>query len=113
MSFDKWIKDFDAAITVCDVNGVILDMNEKAIATFEKYGGRTLIGQSLFDYHKPESVLEIKKMMESGSNNVYTIEKNGTKKLIYQNPWYEQGVIKGLVEFSIEIPFEMAHHVRN
>lgn len=112
MSFDKWIKDFDAAITVCDLQGIILDMNEKAIATFSKYGGKDLIGKSLFDYHKPESVAQIKKMFETGTNNVYTIEKNGVKKLIYQNPWYENGVVKGLVELSFEIPVNMSHYIR-
>lgn len=112
MSFNNWIKDFDAAITVCDTQGVILDMNEKAIDTFSKYGGRGLIGKSLFDYHKPESVAQIKMMFETGKNNVYTIEKNGIKKMIYQNPWYENGVVKGLVELSFEIPAEMPHHIR-
>ena len=39
-------------------------------------------------------------------------EKNGVKKLIYQTPWYENGEFMGLVEFSLEIPFEMPHYIR-
>jgi hypothetical protein len=41
--------------------------------------------------------------------NVYTIEKNGVKKLIYQSPWYYNGEYAGFVELSLEIPFEMEH----
>jgi hypothetical protein len=44
--------------------------------------------------------------------NVYTIEKNGIKKLIYQSPWFEKGEMKGLVELSLEIPFNMPHFIR-
>ena len=38
--------------------------------------------------------------------------KAGVKKLIYQTPWYENGEFRGLVELSMEIPFEMPHYVR-
>ncbi len=40
------------------------------------------------------------------------IGKNGVKKLIYQTPWIENGEFRGLVELSLEIPFEMPHFVR-
>ena len=50
--------------------------------------------------------------MEEHATNAYTIEKNGVKKLIYQTPWYENGEFMGLVEFSLEIPFEMPHYIR-
>ncbi len=51
-------------------------------------------------------------MMKTRSKNVYTIEKNGIKKLIYQSPWYENGEYAGFVELSLEIPFELPHFVR-
>jgi hypothetical protein len=50
--------------------------------------------------------------MESRQKNVYTIEKNGVKKLIYQTPWFENGEYRGFVEFGLEIPFEMPHFIR-
>ena len=50
--------------------------------------------------------------MEEHATYAYTIEKNGVKKLIYQIPWYENGEFMGLVEFSLEIPFEMPHYIR-
>ena len=109
----EWIKSFPAAITVCDKEGIILEMNEKACATFAAQGGEALIGTSLFACHKPASIEKIRRMLASGGNNVYTIEKNGVKKLIYQQPWYKDGEIAGLVEISLEIPEVMEHHVRS
>jgi hypothetical protein len=50
--------------------------------------------------------------METQQTNVYTIEKNGVKKLIYQAPWYEEGQYCGFLELSLEIPFEMPHFNR-
>jgi predicted RNA methylase len=108
-----WIKQFPGAITVCDKDGIILDMNDKACATFASNGGASLIGTSLFECHNPNSISIIKDMLATGKNNVYTIEKNGVRKLIYQQPWYDGGEIGGLVEISLELPAEMPHHVRS
>ena len=42
MTDHAWIKEFPAAITVCDVEGIILEMNDKAAKTFESDGGYDL-----------------------------------------------------------------------
>jgi hypothetical protein len=44
--------------------------------------------------------------------NIYTVQKDGFKKLIYQSPWYIDGKIKGLIELSIDIPNEIEHKIR-
>ena len=51
-------------------------------------------------------------MLQNPRTNVYTIEKKGVKKLIYQTPWYVEGEFMGFMELSMEIPFEMKHRVR-
>lgn len=107
-----WTKEFNAAITICNADGKIIEMNEKAAATFKEDGGYELIGKNLFECHSEQSNKIIKEMITEKKTNVYTIEKNGTKKLIYQAPWFESGEFKGLVELSIEIPFDMRHHIR-
>jgi transcriptional regulator with PAS, ATPase and Fis domain len=107
-----WIKEFPAAITVCDAQGVIIAMNDKAGLIFAEDGGKSLIGHNLKDCHKPESWLKILQMLETGKTNTYTIEKQGKRKLIHQQPWYTNGKVAGIVEMSIELPEEMAHHVR-
>jgi transcriptional regulator with PAS, ATPase and Fis domain len=108
-----WIKEFPAAVTVCDARGVILEMNDRSAKTFEKDGGRTLIGSNLLDCHPDPARGKLERLLESRQKNAYTIEKNGVKKLIYQSPWYRDGQYAGFVEFSFEIPFDMPHFIRD
>ena len=113
MSEHEWIKEFPAAVTVCDANGVILAMNDKAAKTFEKDGGRNLIGCNMLDCHPEHARLKTEALLAASQKNVYTIEKNGIKKLIYQSPWYRDGEYAGFVELSLEIPFQMPHFIRS
>lgn len=108
----NWCKELKVAITVIDKDGKILEMNEKSQAVFEKYGGVRLIGQSVYDCHSPASRQKLADLIANRETNCYTIEKNGAKKLIYQTPWYQDGEIGGLVELSMEIPFEMPNFIR-
>ncbi len=108
----NWFDEFPSAVTVCDTNGTIIYMNEKSSKTFSKDGGKSLIGKSLYDCHPETANVKIKELLSTGKSNSYTIEKNGIKKLIHQSPWYENNELKGLVEISIEIPFDMNHFVR-
>ena len=109
----EWIKDFNVSITVCDREGIITEMNEKACKTFAAYGGKDLIGKSMYDKHPEHCNVVIREMMETGRTNAYTIEKNGVRKLIYQEPWLVDGKIAGLVEMSLEIPMDLPHHARS
>lgn len=108
-----WIKEISAAVTVCDTEGIIVYMNEKSEQVFELDGGKDLIGKSLFDCHPEPAASKIRAMLADGSTNIYTIEKNGKKKLIYQSPWQDQKAIGGMIEISIELPNEMNHFVRS
>ena len=108
----KWIQEFLAAITVCDTHGVILEMNDKAAKTFEDEGGASLVGSNLMDCHNPHSQAMIQDMLIKGTSNIYTIEKKGKHKLIYQAPWFENGECMGLVEMSFVIPPDMPHFIR-
>ena len=112
MSEHEWLKEFPAAATVCDANGIIVDMNDRAAKTFEKDGGYALIGKSLIDCHSEVSRGKVQQLLASHEKNVYTVEKNGVKKLIFQSPWFQNGEYAGVVELSLEIPFEMPHFVR-
>ncbi len=108
-----WVNEFDGAVTVCDCNGVILAMNKKAAEeVFAADGGWSLIGKNIFSCHPPEAREKIKKILATQEKNIYTIEKHGKKKLIYQSPWYSNGKLQGLVEISLEIPFQPDHFVR-
>jgi PAS domain-containing protein len=110
---NSWVKEFSGAITVCDPDGIILEMNDKAAESFEEDGGRALIGKNMFDCHPEPARGKLERLMEERQPNVYTIEKNGVKKLIYQPPWYIDSKYAGFLEMSLEIPFEMPHIVRD
>ncbi len=109
---DKFFKEAGLAITVCDTEGNIVDMNDKSAATFLASGGYELIGKSLMDCHPEPARTKLQDMLANPRTNAYTIEKNGMKKLIYQTPWYENGVFRGLIELSMVIPIDMPHYVR-
>jgi PAS domain-containing protein len=107
-----WVREFPGSITVCDAQGTILLLNQRACRTFEKEGGAALVGRNVLDCHPEPARTELRGMLESGRGNAYTIEKRGVRKLIYQSPWYEAGVYRGFVELSLEIPESMPHFVR-
>lgn len=104
--------EFPSAVTVCDAKGIIIYMNKVAVKSFEKWGGKNLLGQSLYDCHNANSCTIIKKILETGQENTYSIEKNGIKTLIHQSPWYSDGIIGGIIEMSIVIPKNMPHFKR-
>jgi transcriptional regulator with PAS, ATPase and Fis domain len=108
----SWSDEFPGAVTVCDRNGVIIEMNEKSAKTFEADGGRALIGTNLLECHPEPSRSKVVDLLANPRVNAYTIEKRGAHKLIYQAPWFQDGAYKGLVELSLEIPESMPHFIR-
>jgi transcriptional regulator with PAS, ATPase and Fis domain len=109
----NWKEELPVAITVCDTNGTILEMNNKAAASFAKDGGYDLLGKNLYNCHSENSASKINELIIEDKTNIYTIEKNGIKKLICQTPWHVNGELKGLVELTFEIPFDMPHFIRS
>ena len=69
---EKWSDELPfVAITICDKEGKIIDMNRRSIATYEKDGGKALIGKQLMDCHPerakkiiaPSMVLKVRKQV--------------------------------------------------
>ncbi len=113
MSQNSWVDEFPAAVTVCDAAGKIIQMNAEAVESFAADGGAKLIGTNVLDCHPEPSRTKLRKIMDKRTTNVYTIEKRGVKKLIYQAPWFRDGRFAGLVELSFEIPWDLPHHKRD
>lgn len=107
-----WLKELPLAVTVTDQIGRIIEMNDQSVKTFEKYGGKNLVGKNIKDVHSEHAYKKIAEIIETKTANNYTIEKNGVKKLVYQTPWYQDGEYAGLVELSMVIPAEIPHYVR-
>lgn len=110
---NAWVEELPAAITVCDENGTIIQMNAMAIKAFEKDGGEKLIGTNVLDCHPEPARSKLRDIMDNRKKNIYTIEKAGKKKLIFQAPWYRDGQFAGVVEISFEVPITVPHFVRD
>lgn len=113
MTDHLWVKEIPAAITVCDSKGIILEMNDRAVRSFQDQGGKKLISTNLLDCHPEDARVKLEQLMETQKANVYTVEKDGVRKFIYQSPWYEGGKYSGFVEISLEIPKRIPHFVRD
>jgi transcriptional regulator with PAS, ATPase and Fis domain len=107
-----WITDFPNAVTVCDLQGIVLAMNDRAAAGYREYGGSNLVGKSLIGCHPEPSQSRLLRLLQTGERNVYTIEKNGIRKLIHQAPWYHNEQRCGMIELVLEIPPAIPHFVR-
>ena len=112
MAGHEWVRGFAGAVTVCDRDGVILEMNDRAAGVFAAEGGRALVGTNVLACHPEPARAKLANLLASGATNAYTIEKGGTRKLIYQAPWYRDGAYAGFVELSLEIPSALPHFVR-
>lgn len=108
----EYFEKADVAVTVCDKEGRIIEMNEQSRQVNLK-PGQDLIGKNVLDCHPEPARSMLKNMMDNEIKHVYTIEKAGKKKLIYQIPWYDNdGNYAGFIELSMIIPFEMEHKIR-
>ena len=113
MEKTNWSKYFPAAITVTNENGTVVEMNDFSVESYRKDGGANLIGDNAIECHKEPSLSKVKKLYEEHALNVYTITKNGKKKLIYQAPYFVEGRFSGMVEISLPLPDEMPHYDRD
>ena len=113
MHKSDWTEEFGAAITVCDENGIIIEANKRSRDSVEREGEPGLVGRQALDCHPEPARSKMAGMLKNAGTNIYTIEKKGRRKLIYQAPWYKDGRFAGLVELSLPIPAEMPHFNRD
>lgn len=92
---DKIFKELNLAITVCDENGKILEMNDASEKVNLKPGMPPIIGKNVLDCHPEPAKSKLAGMLKEPQTNVYTIEKNGVKKLIYQTPLVRERRLQG------------------
>lgn len=107
-----FIDELGASVMLCDTDGILVYMNDRCAEQYKAKGGREMIGTNIFECHPEPARTKLKELIENQDENIYTIEKNGVKKIIIQTPWRENGEFKGLAEFSIVLPAEMPHFVR-
>lgn len=113
MADHSWVQEFPGSIIVCDPDGIILEMNDRAVKAYQDQGGIGLVGTSMLGCHPQPARAKTERLLQAKQANVYTIEKAGVTKLIYQAPWSRDGKYAGFVELSLELPAEMPHFVRD
>lgn len=106
-----YFEGVDVAVTICAKDGTILDMNGKSRRTFLK-GEESIIGQNVLDCHPEPARTMLADMLANPRNNVYTVEKEGVKKLIFQTPWYDGDEYAGFMELSMVLPEVIPNRVR-
>ena len=99
----SYLDNVDFAATVCDREGKVLYQNARAVRR-----DGDVIGKNLYGCHSPASCEMIRRMIETGMGNTYTIIRKGHRRLIHQTPWREDdGSVAGLIELSIGLPDDM------
>ncbi len=79
MEFD-WVKQFNAAVTVCDPKGIILYLNDEAASIFSKDGGSDLIGTNLLTCNPEPSRSKLSDLLEYPRVNILFHRKEGEEK---------------------------------
>jgi PAS domain-containing protein len=113
MDKHAWIETFPGSITVCDRDGLIIEMNAASLEYFKEEGGETLLGANVLDCHHEPSRSKLCRMMERQQVNIYSIERDGQKELVCQVPWYQEGEYAGFVELLLPLPEDMTHFIRD
>ena len=108
-----WAEEFNGAITVCDREGIIVYMNLVSIEQFGKDGGEKLLGTNLLDCHPEPARTKLLQMLQQPVDNMYTTEKRGIQKIIYQTPWREKGEFMGVIEISFKLTPRMPFFKRD
>ncbi len=105
----EWLESMNIAVTVCDPEGNGVYLNERAGKTFQRDGGKALVGRNLLHCHPEPARAKMSSLLENPRPNTYILERNGKKKLLHSVPWFKDGTFAGLVEIAIDIPDEIPH----
>lgn len=92
-------------MTVCDAQGIILYMNERAVKVLSGTG-KSLVGQNVLDCHPEPARTKLVELLQTQASSSYTIEKNGVKKLIHR-PGIRTASMPGLSNYRSRFPLSM------
>ena len=82
MPATHWITELPIAATVCDRDGIILEMNQKSVSTFAADGGEKLIGTNVLDCHPEPARSKLAEILETGANDVYIVRDEAGKEIL-------------------------------
>ena len=103
----SWSEEVPVGIVVCNAEGIVEWMNDRAARIFKVSGGMDLVGSNLMDCHPERAQGKVRQLFEKKEPYCYTVETNGTTAMLYQAPRYVDGVFKGFVEFIYTLPADI------
>lgn len=103
----SWVEELPVEITVCDANGMLIEMNARAELLFKDDGGGSLLGSDALACHPEPSRTKFAGMLAVQDCNVYLNTEKGENRFFFQSPWYKGGQFAGFVEISFEVPGEI------
>jgi hypothetical protein len=109
---NAWVRELPAEVTVCDAEGVILEMNAEAEALFAADGGAGLMSTNALDCHPQAARHKMEGLLETQAVNAYFNTENGEKRFFFQAPWYLNGEYAGFIEISFTVPEDIPHFIR-
>ena len=109
----RWVKELPVAITVCDREGTVIEMNEASATNYESAGGFNLIGKNIKDCHPAKTREILDTIFANGTPHMYSTGKNGIRRLICELPWYNGGEFSGFVEIAVVLPDVIPHYQRD
>ena len=109
----RWVKEFAGVVIVCDKEGTILELNDRAIDFNADQGGVELIGANAIDCHSAATQKEARESLKTGRVHLDLIDRgDGKLFLTYIAPWYQDGEYQGLTELILEVPPQDSHLIR-
>lgn len=111
MSF--WVNSFPAEIIVCDPDGNIVEMNQKAILLYQEEGGEAMVGRNIFDHHEEPSRSQVKSVVNQRKTTIYTAEQGGNKKLVCIAPWFQQDEYAGFTLLVLDLPAHLKNIIKD
>ncbi|MBT4365593.1 MAG: hypothetical protein HOD17_14015 [Desulfobacteraceae bacterium] len=112
MDMKKMFDSLEVVIVGSDTDMNVIYANEKSRKTFKDMPNQgNIVGTSLTEYHKPETVEIIKSLFNAFRNkekklDYYKMELPGGKATVVQIPFYDNEEFAGAVEFIFESGLE-------
>jgi len=65
MTDSNWTKSFPGSVTVCDTEGIILEMNDRSVHSYREEGGAEFVGHKVLDRHPQPGRAKLKEKLET------------------------------------------------
>ncbi len=104
-----YFKSVPFSVTVCNLEGIVVYMNDASKYEYAADGGAELIGKSLIDCHPEPARSKLMALLEKPVENSY-VSRSGPRPLfIYDVPWIEDGLPLGIIELLLPLEVVNKH----